>query len=66
MEVTLITEDGQRKTIQIPEMSNYPEVLVSNGKAFRKHPQTDEYNQCSFWIVPISENWEFLSSSDKT
>ncbi|MDZ8096726.1 MAG: hypothetical protein RM049_13630 [Nostoc sp. DedQUE04] len=60
MEITLIRDDGERKTIRIPELDNYPEILFAGGHAFKKHPQTDEYVECSYWHVPLAESWDFL------
>lgn len=67
MEVTLIFDDGQRKLIQIPHMPNSPEILFAGGRAFKLHPQTDEYLETSCWQVPLAESWNFEKlSSDET
>ncbi|MEH2214284.1 hypothetical protein [Nostoc sp.] len=60
MEVILIRSDGERKTIKIPELPDYPEVLISAGRAFKKHPRTDEYNEVFVWVIPLAESWDFL------
>ncbi|MEH2050905.1 hypothetical protein [Nostoc sp.] len=60
MEITLICDDGERKTIKIPELNNYPEILLAKGRAFKRHPQTDEYVEVSYWHVPLAESWDFL------
>jgi hypothetical protein len=65
MEITLIRDDGEQKTIQVPGLDYYPDVLMAGGRAFKKHPQTDDYVECSFWQAPLSEIWDFLRE-DKT
>jgi hypothetical protein len=60
VEVTLISDDSERKTIKIPELNNYPEILFAVGRAFKRHPQTDEYVEVSYWHVPLAESWDFL------
>jgi hypothetical protein len=61
MKITLILADGDKKIIQTPEFNNYPEVLIQGGRAFKHHPKTDEYEECSVWVIPLSQTWHFLN-----
>ncbi len=48
MEVTLRMCDGTPCILEIPDSADYPEVLIYLGCAFKLHPKTDEYVECTF------------------
>lgn len=61
MEAILIRFDGERKTIQISELDNYPEILFAGGHAFIRRPLgSHEYLEISYWQAPLAETWDFL------
>lgn len=65
MLVEIIQSDNQKFSLEVPELDNLPDVLFSGTRAFKKHPQTDEYIECSVHCLPssIDSGIDFLTAS---
>lgn len=54
MQVDVRQEDGLVLQAEIPDSLNYPDILISGKRAFKLHPQTDEYVECSAYMLPTN------------
>lgn len=65
MLVELVQNDNQKVTVEIPELNDLPDVLFSGNRAFKKHPQTDEYVECSVHCLPsaITSGIDYLTAA---
>lgn len=51
MKVNVRQGDGSIAIVEIADTSDYPDILFSSGRAFKLDPQTDEYLECSVYVL---------------